>query len=410
LKKILHLLPFESLYPPLNGGMQRCFNLLLELSKYYNLTVLTFLDSDQITLMKNNHPELVRVNFITSKKIPDQNEISVIQRIRYAIISRFIDRNMLNKTNSNLLRAFFTIRAELINSHFDVIIIEQIDLIGLRNYFRGKVKKIVFDAHNFETELSLQKLKQKKIKNTEYLKIKSIESKLYKNIDILWTCSERDALLFRDLNKGIFLQIDVIPNGTRIPNLAKKRIENDHMEKIQKPIIIFVGSLDYKPNEEGLIWFIESVLPIISCDLEFRIIGSGFLSEKLKNIILNSERINLLGFVDNLDSHYIDSAVVVIPILSGSGTRLKVLESMSYGCAIVSTVKGAEGIKINNEIIIQNNPLLMAKSIQELIEKPDFRKEIGEMARSLVVESFDWTKVGQKINQSIERSFNIKRN
>ena len=405
MKKSLHIIPFESLYPPLNGGMQRCFNILLQLSKYTHLTVITFLDIEQISIMKLNHPELSNVKFITAKKIPNQIELSLFQRVRNAIFTRYINADLFKKSNSNLLRVYFTLRAELINNEFDLVIIEQIDLLNLGKYFRKKFKRIIFDAHNFDTELAYEMYQRKEILRFDYLNIKSVESKLYENIDILWTCSERDASLFREVNKRNISQIDVVPNGTRIPLHAKKTNVNLTDNQLQKPIILFVGSLDYKPNVEGLIWFIESVLSEIRFEYEFRIIGSGLLSENLKKLIVNSESIRFLGFVENLENDYYNADLVVIPILSGSGTRLKALEAMSYGCAIVSTLKGIEGIDINEEVIIENDPVLMAKVIQKLIENPFYCREIGNKARDLAEKTFDWNKVGQKMNQSIEMSF-----
>jgi glycosyltransferase involved in cell wall biosynthesis len=405
LKKSLHIIPFESLYPPLNGGMQRCFNILLQLSKYTHLTVITFLDIEQISIMKLNHPELSNVKFITAKKIPNQIELSLFQRVRNAIFTRYINADIFKKSNSNLLRVYFTLRAELINNEFDLVIIEQIDLIRLGKYYRKKIKKIIFNAHNFDTEIYFEMYEHKEITKREYLNVKLIETKLYRNIDILWTCSERDASLFRKVNKRNISQIDVVPNGTRIPLDARKNNVNLTDCKLQQPIILFVGSLDYKPNVAGLIWFIENVLSEIRFEFEFRIIGSGLLSEKLKKIIVNSERVRFLGFVENLENDYNVADLVVIPILSGSGTRLKALEAMSYGCTIVSTLKGVEGIDINNEVIIENDPVLMAKAIRKLIENPSYCREIGDKARTLAEKTFDWNIIGQKINQSIERSF-----
>jgi glycosyltransferase involved in cell wall biosynthesis len=391
--------------------MQRCFNILLELSKYSHLTVITFLELEQISAMKSNHPELNNVNFIPAQKILDQNGLSIWQRISNAILSRYLNADILRKTNSNLLRVYFTLSAELINNEFDLVIIEQIDLLKLGKYFRKKFKKIIFDAHNFDTELAYEMYQCKEILKFDYLNIKSAESKLYKDIDVLWTCSERDASLFREVNKGIISQIDVVPNGTRIPEYKKGIKINSTIDKSQKPIILFVGSLDYKPNNEGLLWFITNVLSELMCEFEFRIIGSGSLSKQLKDIIVNSINVRFLGFVESLEDHYNAADVVVIPILSGSGTRLKALEAMSYGCAIVSTIKGIEGINISKEVIIENDAVLMAKSIQELIDNPSYCREIGDKARVLVEKSFDWHIVGKKIKQSIEMSFqkvNIK--
>lgn len=389
--------------------MQRCFNILLQLGKYSKLTVITFLDFDQITVMKLNYPELNTVEFIFANKLP--NHTFIINKIRNVVISRFINANIFKKANTNLLRVYFTIRKELISNKFDIMIIEQVELINLGIFYKKKFKKIIYDAHNFDTELAYEMYQRKEILRFDYLTIKSIESKLYKTIDILWTCSERDASLFREVNKGDISQIDIVPNGTRIPDYKKDKSINRTIDISQKPFILFVGSLDYKPNNDGLIWFITNVISEIGCEFEFLIIGSGSPSKKLKDLIVNSINVRFLGCVESLEDYYNAVDVVVIPILSGSGTRLKALEAMSYGCAIVSTLKGVEGINISKEVIIENDAVLMAKSIQELIENPSYCRDIGNKARTLVEKSFDWNMVGQKMKRSIEMSFekdNIK--
>ncbi len=383
--------------------MQRCYNILLQLSRFYRLTVITFLSNEQISKMKLNHPDLRCVNFISIPKMPTQSELSIFQRIRNAVISRYFNADILEKTNTNLLRVYFALNSELLLREFDIAVVELIDLIKLSKYLKKNIKIVIYNAHNFDTELYLDMYKNKQIQKRVLLKVKSIESKLYKYIDLLWVCSDRDAALFRKSSEVDFLQIDVIPNGTNIPK--KINIMSKFDMKL-KPNILFVGSLDYKPNEEGLIWFIENVLVDINGEFDFLIIGSGNPSEKLKFVMANDSRVRFLGYVQNLGEYYYRSNVVVIPILSGSGTRLKALEALSYGCVIVSTSKGIEGIQLENEIIIENEVIEMAHAIQYLLENPNYGNEMRRKSRVLVEKYYDWNIIGNKINSSIEYCFN----
>ena len=92
---------------------------------------------------------------------------------------------------------------------------------------------------------------------------------------------------------------------------------------------------------------------------------------------------------------------MVIPLLSGSGTRLKALEAMNYHCAIVSTSKGVEGIEISDQVLIANSPTEFVNSIERLLLDAELRYSLGKKGRKLVEDNYSWSLIGKKINNSI---------
>jgi glycosyltransferase involved in cell wall biosynthesis len=402
-KRVLIVLPYHRLFPLTNGGMIRYVNLLQQLSHISNLSVLTFANQVEIEKLKTRLLDLNNVRFISicEKEVELPSILSLFSRkIAIYIYGRILSRKIFAKSNGILIAMYPQLLKLLSTDSFDLVVYENLATLDLARLMKLKFPKIVqiYDAHNFDTEIAFQQFQGYEIPKGIYKNIKRIEAGIYKYIDILWTCSERDKLLFDNANYKRINQIDVIPNGTNLVNfdfidIKKERIENT---------ILFVGSLDYEPNNEGLIWFLGFVFPLIKIEVELKIIGSGNASVELNNLLKKTNNVELIGFVENLDNHYIGSDLVVIPLWSGSGTRLKALEAMNYHCAIVSTSKGVEGIEISDQVLIANIPREFANSIERLLLDAELRYSLGKKGRKLVEDNYSWRLIGNKIYTSLE--------
>ncbi|WP_407667813.1 glycosyltransferase [Paenibacillus massiliensis] len=132
--------------------------------------------------------------------------------------------------------------------------------------------------------------------------------------------------------------------------------------------VLWLGGFGWYPNEEGMRWFISEVYPHIKNDerIVFHIIG-GSPFEELRELH-KPGRFEVLGRVDDLSPFFENSHVLISPILSGSGVRIKILESMSMGLAIVATTRGAQGIEVvhGDNILITDDPLSYANYLVEL--------------------------------------------
>jgi glycosyltransferase involved in cell wall biosynthesis len=115
----------------------------------------------------------------------------------------------------------------------------------------------------------------------------------------------------------------------------------------------------------------------------------------------SDKRIDLIGEVDDVEPYYRESYISIVPLLSGSGTRLKILEAMSFGNPIVTTHKGIEGIEAKNlkEAIIVEKPEDFAKGIYEIIQNPEIGEKLRNNASKLVDSIYDWDVIGNNINQ-----------
>jgi glycosyltransferase involved in cell wall biosynthesis len=383
--------------------MIRYVNILQQLSHIASLSVLTFANRVEIEKLKIGIPNFDKVKFISISE--KEFELPLIlswisRKISISIYGRVLSRKLFAKSNGNLIAMYPHLLKLLSTEYFDFVLYENISTLDLARLMKLKFSNIiqVYDAHNFDTEIAFQQIQGHEISKGIYKNIKRSEAGIYKYIDILWTCSERDKHLFDIANNKRINQIDVIPNGTNLVNLD---FIDCKIEKIENTIL-FVGSLDYEPNNEGLIWFLNSVYPLIKIEVKIKIIGSGNASVELINLLKKTQNVELLGFVESLDNHYIGSDLVVIPLLSGSGTRLKALEAMNYHCAIVSTSKGVEGIKISDQLLIANSPTEFVNSIERLLQDAELRYSLGEKGRKLVEDNYSWSLIRNKIYTSLE--------
>lgn len=396
-------MPYQRLFPLTNGGMIRYVNLLQQLSHISNLSVLTFANQDEIEKLKTGLPDLNNVRFISVSEMVLElpSMLSWFSRkIAISIYGRILSRKIFAKSNGILIAMYPQLLKLLLTDSFDLVVYENLATLDLARLMKLKFPKAVqiYDAHNFDTEIAFQQIQGHEISKGIYKNIKRSEAGIYKYIDILWTCSERDKHLFDIANNKRIGQIDVIPNGTNLVNID---FIDGKIEKIENTIL-FVGSLDYDPNNEGLSWFLNSILPLIKIEVKLKIVGSGNASVELINLLRKTQNVELLGFVEDLDNHYIESDLVVIPLLSGSGTRLKALEAMNYHCAIVSTSKGVEGIKISDQVLIANSPTEFVSSIERLLQDAELRYTLGKKGRKLVEDKYSWSLIGNKIYTSLE--------
>jgi glycosyltransferase involved in cell wall biosynthesis len=228
----------------------------------------------------------------------------------------------------------------------------------------------------------------------ESKKLRRYESKIFEHVSMGLTVSEVDKRLLNEIcPKGKFA---VIENGVNIDEF--KPLSEDS----ERDTLLWVGGFGYSPNKEAIHYFLDSIYPIIKKEvpgLKLNIVG-GSVTKKIKNIACCDSSINVFGYVDDPLPYIQRSAIFIVPILSGSGTRLKTLEAMAAGKAIVTTTVGCEGIEGIDKVhyLVADHPSDFAKSVVALLKNPDLRKQLGINARRLASQKYDWKIIFEKIN------------
>jgi len=291
------------------------------------------------------------------------------------------------------------------NQEFDIVQIESIFLNYYIDCIRENSKaKIVLRAPNVEFMI-WERLAQEE-KNSvkkQYLKIlakriKKEELEAIHNFDALYTVTQNDMDIFKSL--GGTIPMEFIPTGVDV----SKDLSVDRSE-IEFPSLFHIGALDWMPNQEGLIWFLEQVWPKINMhypEVKFYIAGRGdaswFDASRYINVVL-------LGEIDDAASFIKSKAIMIVPLFSGSGMRVKIIEGMTLGKAIVSTSIGVEGIihQHNKDILIADNAKNFVSAIESLLSNRNSFDEICTAAQSTMNKHYGNTVLTEKLIHFLEK-------
>lgn len=168
--------------------------------------------------------------------------------------------------------------------------------------------------------------------------------------------------------------------------------------------VCFLGALDYAPNSEGLAWFLREAWPAIRASgIVLRVAGSGASEATASHV--RASGADYVGLVPDAKAFMSRHGVVVAPLLSGGGMRVKIAEAMALGRAVVTTAIGAEGLKVRDreQLRIEDAAGNFASAVRELAADRDARVAIGTRARRLVEETLDEAVIGRDLLAFYER-------
>ncbi|UIR56304.1 glycosyltransferase family 4 protein [Sphingobacterium sp. SRCM116780] len=219
----------------------------------------------------------------------------------------------------------------------------------------------ILDTHDF---LTLQKISSITEERKYFGQAFQEEIDILNLYDEVWTYSSEEHYIFDQFTNA---NVKLVPVSSPI-------IKNNENSTVKYPIL-YVAS-DNHHNIKSMNWFIEQVLPLLG-GTEVFVIG------KICSKIQNANHLIKLGVVDDLDEFYQHSKVIICPMLSGTGIKIKVLEALSYGLPVVTTRRGVDGLvnKSQNGCLISNDPLDFAQNIKKLLEDPIFYQEYSLEAK-----------------------------
>ena len=276
---------------------------------------------------------------------------------------------------------------------FDVVQLEMLYMTPYVDDIRAHSKAmIVLRAHNVEHKIWERIAKETKffIKrwyiNHLAKTLKEFELNALETVDGIAAITRKDAAFFR---KYCSKPIIDIPYGVYPEEFTPKyEIEGN-------PKFYHIGSMNWMPNEEGIRWFIDEVLPKTVEKIPgfvYHLAGRN-MPEWLTT--MKDPHVNVIGEVPDAKAFVADHDVAIVPLLSGSGIRIKIIESMAMGKTVITTRVGAEGILYDEEvnIIIAENKARMVEAIRSINENPQIAVKIGQAARKLIEETYDNRKI-----------------
>lgn len=296
-------------------------------------------------------------------------------------IKRFISRDFANKLTSLLKE-----------QHFDFVLMEGIYLAPYLNLIKkiAPGTPVLMRTHNIE-HLIWQRLAQeeKNIFKSIYFNIlakqfKSYEKKMLPKFDGLIPISPIDANLLKQF--GCHQKMMVLPAGVDTNNYPFLLPDQP-----TEATLFFIGSLDWLPNRQGLIWFFNEVLPIVRKTFpEVQLYVAGRNSpDSFKH--QQTVGVNIVGEVPDAIRFMMNHTIMVVPLFSGSGMRVKIIEAMALGKPIVATSIAAEGIEYSDgkNILIADSAERFAENIIVLLKNKSFCNQISTNARNFALEYHD---------------------
>ena len=187
-----------------------------------------------------------------------------------------------------------------------------------------------------------------------------------------------------------------IPNAVKIP-------EAQVITSAQT--LLFLGSYNHKPNIEAAEFLIQKIWPLVQQAMpNATLIIAGSPPDRIPSYRAGIQGVQFAGFVKDINSLYRQSRVVCAPILSGSGTRVKIIEAAAYGKPIVSTKIGAEGLQMRNDydIVIRDDPKSFAETCINLLNDYELCEQMGSAARATVIKQYDQTNIKDLILEIIK--------
>ena len=371
-------------YPARDGGSIATLNLGNSLASLgHKVTVLAINTSKHYTDPASVPRELHdAVRFIS---VPVNTDIKVFRLVQNFLFSSlpYNAERFISKAFNDKLKLLLT------REKFDIIQLEGLYLAPyletIRTYSDAKV---VMRAHNIEHEIWTRTASKEKGPKKWYLshlagRIKNMELKYLNRYDAILPITGRDETMLKTL--GCSLPSHVVPMGIN----AREMIP-DHAS-LEFPSVFHIGALDWMPNQEGLYWFFNHVWGKIldkHPDLRFYLAGRN-APDHFKKLLYRN--VIYVGEVKDAHDFIRSKAIMVVPIMSGSGLRIKIIEGMALGKAIVTTSIGTEGIATTNgkNIFISDGPDEFAKHVCKLVEDRTYCLEIGENARNFVTAQYD---------------------
>ncbi len=196
--------------------------------------------------------------------------------------------------------------------------------------------------------------------------------------------------------------------GARATSLISNGVDTDYLQPVpettERNSLLFLGSLDWQPNRDALLYLLREILPQIQLKnpaATLRVVGRQ-AATKLREQVEGLRGVEWIGEVPDIRPYFARAAVVLVPLRIGGGSRIKILESLSMGKAVVTTRVGAEGLDVisGEHCLIADTATEFAQCVSDLLNAPELAAELGRNGRNLVVEHYDWSRLAHDLERA----------
>jgi sugar transferase (PEP-CTERM/EpsH1 system associated) len=386
------LLPLDS------GGRIRSYNLVRELAKHHRVTFFGFHAQQDNAAHVDLESICERVVCFPLELPKARSAAEVWQYVGGIASSR--PYNIRKYFRPHIAKE---LRALLEKEAYDVVVCDFAiaasvipwDVSCPKVLFTHNVEATIWKRHYDVARNPLWKL----LSWREWRAMERSENGYLKKADLVIAVSNADRDVFAQLIPAE--KLAVIPTGVDVDFFQPMPVAEE------ENTLVFTGSMDWLPNEDGMFYFIEEIFPGISQQVPtVKLIVVGRKpSRRLQALAAANPQVFLTGWVEDVRPHLARGAVCIVPLRVGSGTRLKIFEAMSMGKAVVSTTIGAEGlpVKTGGDIFLADSPDDFATCVITLLRDKALRQRLGAAARNLVESKFSWSSVAAEFEAALRR-------
>ena len=387
--KALKLLPVDT------GGRIRSFHILRALAERHDVTVLTYYDGGPDAIYHRDMESM----FEGAVTLPVRLAGSTRAARPFGFVTSLHRREpfVVTKFESPAVRDWLT--NAMVPTRYDVAVCDF--LSPSLNFPASSDVPTVLFQHNVESVLWERKARtterfiNRRVFEIEARRLAAYEPKVVRAFDHVVAVSETDRAGMSSMAGPD--HFTVVPTGVDVRQYASL-VGQGGTDKS----VVFVGSMDWEPNVDGMLWFCREVWPRVLAqhpDAHLSIVGRNPPSAIES---LRSAQIDVTGRVDTVIPYLTRAQAIIVPLLAGGGTRLKIYEAMAAGRAVVSTSIGAEGLDVEHgrDIVLADNPVDFAASVSELLTDAARRERVG-LAAAATAARFDWTAVSGVFEQAL---------
>jgi glycosyltransferase involved in cell wall biosynthesis len=382
--------------PPVSGARLRSFHLMQELARRGWELSLFALATSEAERAASAAPLEALCQEVALEVLPSS------KLARYRRLGGSLARRQAFQTRYFLdPRARASLAASGMLDRADVVVVS---LLYMRPYLpRSLVGRAVFDTHNSEVARLASMSRRAPwsprglVARGQRQVVDELERSVTRELARTLAVSEAERAWFDAIAPG---RVDLVPNGVDCTGIAPRSVQPG------EPEILFVGSMGYGANQDGVDWFAREVLPLLArTRARLTVVGGGAPPSLLRTLQRAPVPVEATGFVERTDPYFERARLMVVPLRIGGGTRLKILEALARGVPVVSTTLGAEGLDLEagRDLILADEPEALAAAIRDLLEDDARCRELARNGRETVERSYDWARIGERFAASLEQ-------
>lgn len=385
------ILPLDS------GGKIRSYHTLRELARRHEVTLFTFYE-EQATDAHLELQGLLAQVITVPLRLPRRRSLA-----DHALFARLLAAGQSYTMGKYYLPELRQRLGKLLGeARFDVIVCDFIYPAGLLQW--PQASPVVLFTHNVEAEVwerQCRLTRNAARKLAFWLEGRALaraERRYSQLADHVVTISKSNLDFF-----GQFVdahKLSLAPTGVDTDYFRPApQAESDHD-------LVFTGSMDWLPNEDSVLYFVREILPLIrEQEPRVRFWAVGRRASAALESLADNRSVFVTGTVDDIRPYLDRAAVYVVPMRSGSGTRLKVFEAMAAAKAVVSTTIGAEGLPVTpgEDILLADTPVEFAAAVVRLLRDKALRRRMGDAARSRVESEYSWAAAAAQFESTLMR-------